>query len=163
MKILKERKDEEKYKLRCQRRNKNNRCKTNAWHTEHSDTKLSYLWIAEPEIQTSKVSEKAEASKENPVLNSRNRKETVKKWNKKQSQMERRERAKSCASWKVEHDTAQVSFLCPAPLWSNTCVHLCPCGYADLKIRSGQAHCWHTSMFRQEKATVTIVDQQKPG
>lgn len=30
--------------------------------------KASYLRIAEPEVQTSKVSEKAEASEENPVL-----------------------------------------------------------------------------------------------
>lgn len=30
--------------------------------------KAAYLWIAEPEVQTSKVSEKAEASEENPVL-----------------------------------------------------------------------------------------------
>lgn len=34
--------------------------------------KVSYLWIAEPEIQTSKVGEKAEPSEENPVLQSRN-------------------------------------------------------------------------------------------
>lgn len=36
--------------------------------TQHSYSKLSYLWIAEPEVQTSKVGEKAEASEENPVL-----------------------------------------------------------------------------------------------
>lgn len=32
---------------------------------EHSNT---HLWIAKPEIQTSKFSEKAEACEENPVL-----------------------------------------------------------------------------------------------
>lgn len=35
----------------------------------------SYLWIAEPEVQTPKVGEKAEASEENPVLESRKRRE----------------------------------------------------------------------------------------
>lgn len=33
-----------------------------------ADDKASYLWVTEPEVQTSKVSEKAEASEENPVL-----------------------------------------------------------------------------------------------
>lgn len=41
--------------------------------------KLSYLWIAEPEVQASKVGEKAEASEENPVLESRKRREKGKK------------------------------------------------------------------------------------
>lgn len=46
--------------------------------------KASYLWIAEPEIQTSKVSEKAEPSEENPVLQSRNTRENGSKSNNKQ-------------------------------------------------------------------------------
>lgn len=45
--------------------------------TKHSSSKLPYLWITEPEIQTSKFSEKAEACEENPVLNSRNKRNKV--------------------------------------------------------------------------------------
>lgn len=34
----------------------------------HRSSKSSYLWIPEPEIQAAKVSEEAEASEEDPVL-----------------------------------------------------------------------------------------------
>lgn len=54
----------------------------NKWHNY---IKSSYLWIAEPEVQASEVSEKAEASEENPVLESRKRREKgkseIKKYN----------------------------------------------------------------------------------
>ena len=40
---------------------------------KHSDRKSSYLWIAEPEVQASKVGEKAEAREENPVLEKQKR------------------------------------------------------------------------------------------
>lgn len=34
---------------------------------------MSYLWIAEPEVQTAEVGEEAEASEENPVLETGNK------------------------------------------------------------------------------------------
>lgn len=39
----------------------------------HSDSRSSYLRIAEPEVQPSKVGEEAEASEKNPVLESGDR------------------------------------------------------------------------------------------
>lgn len=38
-----------------------------------SSRELSYLWIAEPEVQTAEVGEEAEASEENPVLETGNK------------------------------------------------------------------------------------------
>lgn len=43
-----------------------------------SGTLSSYLWITEPEIQSPKISEKAEAREENPILQSRQKRETEK-------------------------------------------------------------------------------------
>lgn len=43
-------------------------------HTDrHAAGSFPYLWITKPEVKTSKVGEKAEASEENPVLESRNK------------------------------------------------------------------------------------------
>ncbi len=42
-------------------------------HRETHHRKFPYLWITKPEVKTSKVGEKAEASEENPVLESRNK------------------------------------------------------------------------------------------
>lgn len=65
------------------------------WKQTHSSSKSSYLWITEPEIQAAKVSEEAETSEEDPVLESGNRAENdnVKL---KTITMERRARALLC-------------------------------------------------------------------
>lgn len=46
-----------------------------------SSRELSYLWIAEPEVQTAEVGEEAEASEENPVLETGNKQVGGKKSN----------------------------------------------------------------------------------
>lgn len=40
-----------------------------------------------------------------------------------------------------------------------TCTHLCT--HVGLKIKCGQAHCWHVAILRQQRLTVQSINQQK--
>lgn len=74
----------------------------------HSSSKSSYLRITEPEIQAAKVSEEAEASEEDPVLESGNRTEND-NMKLKTITMERRARALLCPVQSSIHLVANIA------------------------------------------------------